>query len=127
MKLPTLSKLREHILKEKLTGHWGFFGGGLTDVNARFFQGNCHYASVALSLLLTDSGRFVERGWYTEVNALRHDDSWIRNRDGHIAHSWIEYKGKIIDPTWWAFHPGEEVKIYTFSIKDKRYSKLNPR
>jgi hypothetical protein len=34
----------------------------------------------------------------------------------------VEYKGKIIDPTWWQF-AGGDVKVYIFNLDDPRYTR----
>lgn len=120
MKIPTLTEVRKFVLKEHLNGDWDYWGKGDRSLES-FFQGNCHYASKAISLMLTGHTSVV-RGWYIDTGALGSDNSWIRNRYDHIAHSWVELEGRIIDPTWWAFYPGEKrVKVYTFPLDDRRY------
>ena len=121
-KMPTLAQLKDFIVKHDLYGNWGLWGKAWQNSEERFFQGNCHYASVALSEYLMESRRLVVRGWYTDVAMLANEDGWIRNNDGHIGHSWIVYNGKIIDPTWWAFYPHkEEGAIYQHDKSDPRY------
>lgn len=126
MKLPSLTELRLYVLREKLAGYWDRWPRNHGRINEDFFGGNCHYASRALSLFLTGSTRHLVRGWYTDTKALKHDHTWIRNSAGHIGHTWMQFDGKIIDPTWWAFHPGQPIKIYEFAIGDKRYHTRKP-
>ena len=123
--IPTLSKVRTYVKKNRISGCWDSWKRKNGDSVENFFAGNCHHASNALSEMLVGSRRLVTRGWYTDTEALKDDPTWIRNKEGHIGHSWVEYEGKIIDPTWWAFHPGEPVKVYVFDIDDPRYHTRN--
>ena len=119
--IPQLPKLRTYVKKNNIRGDWNYWKRPNGNPIENFFAGNCHFASNALSEMLVGNKTLVVRGWYTDTKALDGDPTWICNEEGHIGHSWLEYEGKIIDPTWWAFHPGEPVKVYVFEGNDPRY------
>jgi hypothetical protein len=123
--IPPLPKLRTYVRKNKVCGNWNYWKRNNGNPIENFFAGNCHSASAALSKMLIGNEDLVVRGWYTDTEALKDDSAWIRNEHGHIGHSWVELNGKIIDPTWWAFHPGQPVKVYEFDNKDPRYHTRN--
>jgi len=94
--------------------------------NEGVFYGQCEYASTAISEMLTGTGKngkpvnwsLRKRGWYSGENSGC--GNWTTNDHGHIAHSWVVFEGKIIDPTWWAFGEGE-TRVYIFEANDPRY------
>jgi len=134
--IPTLLEIRQHIKAHAWNG--GECIGSMT--NEEVFSGQCEYASTAISEILTGTGHNGEpvdwslrkRGWF------KGDLSSIRNRSGcdphafasfHTegvedkhCHSWVEYRGKIYDATFWQFgDEGDEVRVYMFDVGDPRY------
>jgi len=123
MKVPTLIQLRAFIKKNRISGDWTYWSriGSGTEIE-NYFSGNCAYASSALARMLKFPRYTITRGWYTRAEGIRKTDyTWIRNSEGHIAHSWLEYEGTIIDATWWQFHPGREARIYVFAPTNSEY------
>jgi hypothetical protein len=124
LKIPTLTQLRQHIRKH------GWNGRDFTsrDSNHDVFDGQCEYASTSLSEMLTGkpmNWSLRVRGWYSG------DLSRCANKPGcdkHVfteakhCHSWVEFEGKIIDPTYWQF-AGDTPKIYVFNLDDPRYAR----
>lgn len=134
--IPTLYEIRKHITDHAWNG-----GECLPQMdNEAVFDGQCEYASTAISEILTGTGKknrggdwsLRKRGWF------KGDLSSIRNRSGcdpnayasfHCegavdkhCHSWVEYKGKIYDPTFWQFgDEGDEIRVYMFDIGDPRF------
>src|SRR5271157_4148735 len=128
--IPTLLEIRQHIKAHAWNG--GECIGSMT--NEEVFAGQCEYASTAISEMLTGTGKNAtrygdwslrKRGWF------KGDLSSIKNRSGcdrHAftdkkhCHSWVEYRGKIYDATFWQFgDEGDEVRVYMFDIGDPRY------
>lgn len=123
--IPTLAALRAHIKKNHIDGEWGRWRREWheDDSVGGYFYGNCHYASVALADYLRISHHYcVVRGYYRDVNHVK-ELGWIRNSDGHIGHTWVEFEGMLFDPTWWAFYPGQKSKVYQFVVGDLRYTR----
>lgn len=128
-RIPTLSEIREHVVKHAWNGkHFG-----PDDTNEEVFWGECEYASTALSEMLTGTGKnfhnvdwsFRVRGWYKgDLEGIkgtsRCDDHAYDEADPKHCHSWVEFRGKIIDPTWWVF-ANETPGIYVFDLDDPRY------
>ncbi len=135
--IPTLYEIRKHITEHAWNG-----GECLPHMsNETVFAGQCEYACTAISEILTGTvpmevkpvdWSLRKRGWF------KGDLSSIRNRSGcdpnayasfHCegavdkhCHSWVEYKGKIYDPTFWQFgDEGDEVRVYMFDIGDPRF------
>ncbi len=122
----TLTAIRKHIKRNAWNGR-SFVS---SDKNADVFHGMCEYAATAISEMLTDTGGLNNnehadwslrvRGWYTgQVEPGTGD--WIRNQNGiGVAHSWVVFEGKIIDPTCWAFD-NSKPRVYIFDANDPRY------
>lgn len=126
--LPALEELKKYIQSGPDAFDFDYFGRGFACPLKRYFSGTCHYASCALAKMMFGSARqFVVRGWYTETAALAAERDWIRNKWGHIGHSWVQAENRIIDPTWWAFHPEQPAAIYVFDAEDPRYHTWEPR
>ena len=126
--IPTLKEIRMHVQKHAWNG-----GECLPRMdNEAVFKGQCEYASTAISEILTGTGlhgdpvdwRYRVRGWYSGDLSLIKTSSGCDSHaftQGKHCHSWVEYAGKIIDPTFWQF-AGGEVKVYVFELSDPRYS-----
>jgi len=124
-----------YTIREHITNHAWNGGECLPDMdNEGVFFGQCEYAATAVSEMLTRTGKNIpykgvgrytsvkwhlrKRGWYTGTS--EGCANWTTNEQGHIAHSWVVFNGKIIDPTWWAFGDGE-TRVYVFDANDPRY------
>lgn len=125
--IPTLFEIRKHITEYAWNG-----GECLPSMdNELVFEGQCEYASTAISEILTGTGKNFKhvdwslriRGWYTgDLSAVKNHHACDPNaftEDKH-CHSWVEYGGKIIDATWWQFG-GDEVRVYVFDLDDPRF------
>jgi hypothetical protein len=118
-----------YTIREHITNHaWN--GGECTPEmdNEGVFFGQCEYTATAVSEMLTGTGKngkpvdwhLRKRGWYSGPSDSCFGN-WTTNKQGHVAHSWVVFEGKIIDPTWWSFE-GEEVRVYVFDATDPRYT-----
>jgi hypothetical protein len=129
--VPTLRDLRRHISKNAWNGR--YFSS--RDSNFDVFTGQCEYASTAMSELLTETGikerdkgtgadwSLRIRGWYSGAMSLakeHHSCDDHAFRYGKHCHSWVEYKGVIIDATFWQFD-GDPVRVYVFPLDDPRF------
>lgn len=129
VRIPTLTDIRRHIRAHAWNGR---------DFTPRMchydvFVGQCEYASTAISEILTGTGlRGKPSDWSLSIRGLYSGDlSEIKHRsgcdpraftEGRHMHSWVEFGGKIIDPTWWQF-TGEAARVYIFELDDPRYTK----
>jgi hypothetical protein len=133
VRIPALSDIRRHVKAHAWNGR---------DFTSRYshyevFDGQCEYASTALSEMLTGTGRNQwdiegRRGpdWSLRVRGLYCGDlthsktkSGCDRRafsEGKHCHSWVEFGGKIIDPTWWQF-TGHPARVYVFPLDDPRF------
>jgi hypothetical protein len=125
--IPTLYEIRKHITEHAWNGDECL----PSMTNEQVFDGQCEYASTAISEILTGTGKGFGggnwshrvRGWYGgDLSAIKScsgcDDSAFT--EGKHCHSWVEFGGKIIDPTWWQF-AGDEVRVYVFELGDPRF------
>ncbi len=127
--VPTLKEIRMHIQAHAWNG--GECEPRMT--NEQVFYGQCEYASTAISEILTGTGlgfgggdwSLRVRGWYSgdlsEVKGHFGCDGHVLTHGKH-CHSWVEWKGKIIDPTWWQF-AGGDVRVHVFELDDPRYER----
>jgi hypothetical protein len=128
--IPTLREIRLHIMEHAWNG-----GECLPSMsNESVFKGQCEYASTAMSEMLTGTGKNSDkavdwslrvRGWFKGdlsliMNHISCDSHAFVEGDRKHCHSWVEYKGKIYDPTFWQF-AGDEVKVYVFELNDPRF------
>jgi hypothetical protein len=114
----TLTAIRKHIRRAGWNGR-DFIA---RDSNRDVFFGQCEYASTSVSEMLTGvDGRWSlrVRGWYTGPVTVGADWGWHPRGQG-VAHSWVVYNGKIIDPTWWAFENAKPA-VYVFEANDPRF------
>lgn len=126
--IPTLYEIRKHITDHAWNGDDCLPGMSNEDV----FSGQCEYASTAVSEMLTGTGKNGKpvnwslrvRGWYYgDLSVIADQPGCDRHvASGKHCHSWVEYNGKIIDPTFWQF-AGDEVRVYIFEVGDPRYVK----
>jgi hypothetical protein len=127
--VPTLKEIRQHIKKHA----WNGTDFTSRDSNSTVFLGQCEYASTAISEMLTGTGKNTKggndwslrkRGWYSGdlsgIMTRSSCDPHARSHSKH-CHSWVEYKGLLIDPTWWAF-ADDSVRVYVFEVGDPRYT-----
>jgi len=125
--IPTLREIRQHIKQH------GWNGRDFTAQMCNYFvfEGMCEYASTAVSEMLTGTGQKFRggdwslriRGWYKgDLSAIKMRHGCDRHAFSHAmhCHSWVEYKGVIIDPTFWQF-ADDPVKVYVFNLGDHRY------
>lgn len=127
--MPTLTELRRHIRK------YGWNGQDFTPKmsHREVFLGQCEYASTSLSELLTGTGHphrggdwsLRVRGWYSgDLSAIKGSSGCDEHAftEGRHCHSWVEFKGRILDPTFWQF-AGERPGVYVFDVGDPRYTR----
>lgn len=129
VRVPSLAELKQYCESDYTgwTRGFGIWGDAYQDPLKRYFTGGCHYASCALADMMgLRQWPHVTRGWYTETQHVD-DIGWIRNGDGHIAHSWLTVGDKIIDPTWWAFHDPMPAAVYVFDADNQRYHTKDPK
>ena len=127
VRIPTLTEIRRHIVRHA----WNGRDFESKETNEEVFSGQCEYASTALSEILTGTG-FGKKpvDWHLRVRGFYCGDlSYIKRAygcdpraftDGKHMHSWVEFGGVIIDPTWWQF-AGDPVRVYVFKLNDKRF------
>jgi hypothetical protein len=108
--IPTLYEIRKHIVEHAWNG-----GDCLPSMsNEAVFVGQCEYASTAISEILTGTGKNGKpvdwslrvRGWYKgdlSASQERHGCDKHAFTHGKHCHSWVEFGGRIIDPTYWQF------------------------
>jgi len=127
--IPTLYEIRKHI-----TDHaWNGDECLPSMTNETVFNGQCEYASTAISEILTGTGKgfgggdwsLRKRGWFKgDLSSIKMSsgcDNHAYTHNKH-CHSWVEFKGKIYDPTFWQFgDEGDEVRVYMFDIGDSRF------
>lgn len=129
-KIPTLTDIRRHVKKHA----WNGRDFTSKTSNREVFEGMCEYASTALSEMLTNTGKnsgeendwsLRVRGWFSgDLSAILASpgcDSHATT-EGRHCHSWVEFGGKIIDPTFWQF-AGERPRVFVFDINDPRFTK----
>ena len=127
IKIPTLREIRRHIKQHAWNGQAFTY----RDSNYDVFVGQCEYASTAISEILTGTGLHGKpvnwslrvRGWYSgDLSAIlgRSGCDEHARTHGRHCHSWVEYGGKIIDPTFWQF-ADDPVRVYVFDLDDPRY------
>lgn len=127
--IPTLYEIRKHITEHAWNGDECLPSMS----NESVFAGQCEYASTAMSEILTGTGlghgggdwSHRVRGWYSgDLSQIRNSphgvDEHVFTHDKH-CHSWIVWKGKIYDPTFWQF-AGDEVRVYVFELDDPRFT-----
>jgi hypothetical protein len=128
--VPTLRELRQHIRRNA----WNGRDFSSADSNFDVFSGQCEYASTSMSEILTGTRhvRFNQGGpdWSLRVRGWFSGDMSLAKQhyacDDHVfkfgkhCHSWVQYKGVIIDPTFWQF-AGDPVRVYVFSLDDPRF------
>lgn len=127
--IPTLYEIRLHIRAHAWNGQ--DFEPGTSNYMA--FKGQCEYASTTMSEMLTGTGHNTHprkidwslrvRGWYCgDLSDIKMSPACDEHAfsEGKHCHSWVEYQGKIYDPTWWQF-AGGEVKVYVFELGDPRF------
>jgi hypothetical protein len=128
-KIPTLTEFRQHIRKYGWNGQ--YFTSKMS--NEMVFAGQCEYASTSLSELLTGIGNVHQagdwslrvRGWFSgDLSAILDSPGCDEHAktEGKHCHSWVEFEGKIIDPTFWQF-AGERPRVFVFDINDPRFTK----
>jgi hypothetical protein len=136
VRIPTLTDIRRHILRNSWNGR-GFESDWS---NREVFTGQCEYTSTAMSEILTGTGinirsrdgkplygnwKYRVRGWYSgdlSASKTRVGCDPCAFTEGKHCHSWVEFGGKIIDPTWWQF-ADDPVKVYVFELDDKRFTR----
>jgi len=127
--IPTLYEIRKHIDEHAWNG-----GDCLPEMsNESVFAGQCEYASTAISEILTGTGKnskpvdwsLRKRGWFKgDLSSIKCSSACDKHAftENKHCHSWVEYKGKIYDPTFWQFgDDGDEVRVYVFDVGDPRY------
>ncbi len=127
--VPTLTDIRRHVV------NFGWNGRDFTSKmsNGEVFSGMCEYASTSPSELLTGTGQkhrggdwsLRVRGWFSgDLNAAKESVGCDEHAftEGKHCHSWVEFGGKIIDPTFWQF-AGERPRVFVFDINDPRFIK----
>lgn len=130
--IPTLYEIRKHINDHAWNG-----GECLPSMsNESVFGGQCEYASTAISEILTGTGHngkpvnwsLRKRGWFKgDLSSIRSSHgcdphAYLDPPFARHCHSWVEYKGKIYDPTFWQFgDEGDEIRVYVFDVGDPRY------
>ena len=129
MNVLTLTEIRRHVRK------YGWNGQDFTSKmsNREVFVGQCEYASTALSEMLTGTGSLHRGGdWSLRVRGFYLGDlSAVLGEPGcdkravterRHCHSWVEFHGKIIDPTFWQF-AGNRPGVYVFDASDPRFAR----
>lgn len=127
--VPSLTEIRRHVVK------FGWNGRDFTSKmsNGDVFAGQCEFASTAVSEMLTGTGQVHRggdwslrvRGWFSgDLSAIIGEPGCDKNAEteGRHCHSWVEFGGKIIDPTFWQF-AGERPRVFVFDINDPRFTK----
>lgn len=129
IRIPTLKEIRQHVRKHAWNG-----GECTPDMsNYDVFVGQCEYASTAISEMLTGTGHNAKpvdwslriRGWYSgDLSAVKERSGCDPHvfTDGKHCHSWVKFKGLIIDATYWQF-AGDAVRVYVFKANDPRYTR----
>jgi hypothetical protein len=127
VRIPTLTDIRRHVKAHAWNGQYFTASMGHHEV----FVGQCEYASTAMSEILTGTGKNGKpvnwslrvRGFYcgdlseAKIRLLCDERAFT---EGKHCHSWVEFGGKIIDPTWWQF-AGDPVGVYVFELDDPRF------